>query len=356
MDSWKIFWAILIVSICVVLSMIWRKSNILFCINTGLIIFFVGGYNGTFDLNNYKLIYEAGMLRTSIYEGLYSYVAFLFHELGVTFYWFHFLMSMFSIMLIAYVVSKLADEKAYVMALMIGFSTIEYAIQFKTLCAAAIIIYAIYFWLSTKLMGWKKYVIYSMLILLGLGFHFVSAFFLLIMFGDLIKRKYLKYYIFGGIAVFMLFYSGLFDTVLMFIPELSQYVGKYRSIKTFLGTCAWQISGYATVYLINRYLCRRIGQEDKRKQLAQGIYYGSTVMLFTLPFYLLTTVAIRIIRIWSVFYYIQAAMIKEKKGHLNIYKFLMTAYSFASFILFYVILVPHTGSVVVEVLTHNMFY
>ncbi len=355
MDTFNIIFSIFLFFLCVVLSLVWRKSNVLFRINIGIIIFFVGGYSGTIDLDNYKILYETGYLKASIYEGIYSYIAYFFHELDIDFYWFHFVLSALSILIIAYVTSKLTEEKAYVMALMIGFSTIEYAIQFKTLCAAAIIIYAVYFWFSTILAGWKKYVLYSIIIVLGLGFHFISVFFLLIMLASIIKRKYLKYYIFGCIVVFMLLYSGVFDVALMFIPELAQYVGKYRSVRTFLGTCAWQISGFIVVFVINRYLQRHL-EDNKKKQLAANIYYGSAVMLLALPFYLLTTVAIRIIRIWSVFYYIEASMISEKKGCLNLYKFLMTAYSVASFILFYIILIPDTGSVVVEVLSHNMFY
>lgn len=331
-----------------------QRSKVVFIVETMLLIAMIGGYCGDIDLNFYRNYYNLEVINEDITERLYSMISIPFHRMGMTFEQYHVLLAVLSIGLIAYVVYKMSNRPAFCMSCLVGFSTIEYGIQIKAMCAAAITVYAIYFlfYASEKMLLSKRIFWYCIIIVIACGFHFVSAFFFVMPFA-LIKHfdKLKKWIVIGSVALtFSIPVLG--NLALAFNSGLITYIGKYRAPHVLVGMVLWQVSGMFIVALLYRQI-KRGG--SNRVQIAQLIYNGTWLMVAMMPFYTLTTVAIRMVRTWSVFYFILASYAPEEKGKLSTYKTLMILYGIGSFVLHYIVLQPELLALK-EILNHNIFW
>ena len=354
---------LLIIGIFIFVTMLgymFPKSKLIFVLETLAIIILVGGYDGNTDLIFYRYDYIHETTSNEFLEGVYNIIAIGFHHLGISFEIFHLVITAFAIGGIAYVVYKLSPEPAFVMSTMAGFSTFEYAPQIKAMCASSITILAIYylFKLGFNKGEKKKQFVYFSLIIIACGFHFISLFFLVLLLIPYVKREHIKYWVMACGILILVLIPTIENIAGRYITGLSIYLGNYRDIEVFLGMCAWQLSGVVLIYLIYKKLLRKTEIiEDVRKQLLIGyIYKGSIVMLLAMPFYSITTVMMRVVRTWSVFYYIMASYIETRKNVVSVLKCLVVLYSIGSLVLFYILLVSNRENILWDVLSNNIFW
>ncbi len=351
-----------VVLMIVVLGYVYPKSKVVFYLEIIMYMVIIGGYNGNLDLVFYRNRYEKGIISDTVVEGLYDYVAAFFANCGLNFDVYHFLLSAFAIIIISYVVKKMSPEPALVMSMLFGFSTIEYAVQMKNLCAAAIIIYALYYYYrerqiynaeKRKLIDYR--LIYAILVVIATGFHFLSLFFFVFLLIDFVNVKYLKYWIISIVLIAMVIYSYVENLLVILVAQLADYVGQYRSFSVIMGMIIWQWSGMIIVTLMYRYFKRKNASENLL-YMSTYIYKGSLLMMLVTPFYLVTTTVNRIIKIWQLFYFVLTSQIKSSYRKFNLLKIVMILYGLLSTIVFYFIIMKFEESVVWEVLNNNMFF
>lgn len=344
----------------IILGYIFPKSKLIFILETISIIVLVGGYNGDTDLVFYRYSYVNELSPDNFLEGIYTIVAILGHRIGMSFEIFHLVLSTLSIGGIAYVVWKLSPEPAFVMSTMAGFSTFEYAPQVKAMCASSITILAIYYLFCEEFdkADKQKRIIFVLLIIVACGFHFISVFFLSLLLIPYVNKINIKYWVGVGIAIIFVFLPLFKNVAGKYFASLNIYLENYRETKVFLGMCAWQICGVIIILGIKRTLLRKhyFKENCRKKMLANYIYKGSIVMLFTIPFYSLTTVMMRVVRTWSVFYYILASHIRTEKYKVSLLKLIIVLYSIGSLILFYIVLVRNRNNILWDVLSNNLFW
>lgn len=316
------------------------KSKMFFLIELIISSIIIGGYNGIGDIDNYMYRYDNKIVTDGIAERLFDVIAVGFKEAGFSFEMFHLIISIIALSIIGYVIYKMSNKPTLAMALFFGYSTFEYALQIKALCAASIIIYALYYfykniYLRKNVM--KKKVIYILLILIATGFHFMAPFFLMFLFINSININKMKRIIVPvtiGVAVFAKY---IVSSLSGYIPTLSSYVDMHRSSITTIAFCVWQIISLIIVKKIMISNLSIENREEDKINLDTFVYKGSWLLILIMPFYSITFVVNRIAKIWSAFFYTQASNIEIKKGKLPFNIILIIIYSVGSFILFYCI-------------------
>lgn len=330
------------------------KSRFVFALETILIIVMIGGYNGDVDLVYYRLRYKSQTTTEQLSERLYNDLAKLFSSAGVSFENFHLLVSAVSIILIAYVVIKTTKRPALVMASLVGFATVEYGIQIQALCAAGVVVISIYYlFRDDNISRRKKILWYTIGIIIACGFHFVSLFFLSFLLIPYVKSKYIKYWITGGVISVCILFPMFKLLSENYAYTLSDYIGNYRSPLLIAVMCLWHLTG---VYLITRMkkYSEKMGTYDK---ISDCIYKGSFVVCLIMPFYSLTVVASRIVRIWFVYYMIFMGNLPTTKGRVSVGEVGMIGYNIGSLVLFYIAMSWNSSiHVLEEILTYNIFW
>ena len=297
------------------------KSKMFFLIELIISSIIIGGYNGIGDIDNYMYRYDNKIVTDGIAERLFDVIAVGFKEAGFSFEMFHLIISIIALSIIGYVIYKMSNKPTLAMALFFGYSTFEYALQIKALCAASIIIYAIYI----------------LLILIATGFHFMAPFFLMFLFINSININKMKRIIVPvtiGVAVFAKY---IVSSLSGYIPTLSSYVDMHRSSIATIAFCVWQIISLIIVKKIMISNLSIENREEDKINLDTFVYKGSWLLILIMPFYSITFIVNRIVKIWSAFFYTQASNIEIKKGKLPFNIILIIIYSVGSFILFYFI-------------------
>lgn len=343
------------------LGYVFPRSKIVAIIEACTISLIVGGYNGNIDLVSYRNRYEYEFVSSSLTERVYDLTARLSHQAGISFEAFHFFISTICISIILYVALKLSPQPAFIMSLMMGFSTLEYAIQIQTLCASAFVILAIYFLCggSKKYKDKKPIVIFVFFITMATGYHFTSIFYLLLIVIPYIKKENIKYYlIFAIISIFIIIQYG--GELLLNYGAIRIYLENFRRPEVFLGMAFWHVTGTYIVFRMYKQLDRLISLDPPKYSALTGhfgeityLYKGTLLVCITILFYMVTTVATRIPRTWSFFYYIIASYIPRNKHKVSIWRMAIILYSIGSLILFYVIL---SQGLIKEILLHNIFW
>lgn len=345
--------------IVVLLGYIFSKSRIVFIVQALVYIVLIGGYNGNIDLVFYRNYYEQEFLSDSYVEGLYYYIGYFFHRCGFSFEMYHLIISAVAIIVIAYVIKKMCPQPALAMSMMFGFCTIEYALQLKNMLAGAIVIYALYYYSNKRneIATNKSYykVVYSLLIILASGFHFLSLFFLVFLLIDFVSLKYFKYWIVSTIAIIFLTFQELESFMVLFSEQLADYTYKYRSASVFIGMMIWQIACTALVTMMYHYLKKK-PEFIKYKNFFDFVYKGTFLLLLILPFYILTTTVNRVTKIWLVFCFIMTGHISSSFRKFNLIKFAMITFGLASTVFFYFILGDVSDSIFLEIITNNLFF
>lgn len=349
------------VIIITALGYIFPKSKTVFIIETLSLIIILGGYNGHIDLDNYLWGYIHGYFKQEhIIESLYNLVANIFSASGFSFESFHMILTVFSVLVMAYLAHKLTREPATVMSLMVGYSTLEYAWQLRALSAAAIISYALYYYFAKIYQRKKKpkYIItFLLLIALAAGFHFVSLFFVVFLLLDYCQNHKMQKNIVILIAATCICFPYILRYFTNYVPALADYLDRYRKVKVIFGLCAWQISGLiVTGWIYNLLSGDREILTAGEKKYNEFVYNGSILLLIVLPFYSLTSVATRIIRIWSLFYFAHSSLLPNHGPRIYKAKIAMWGYSIGSFILFHIILIGNRYDIVYDFLTNNLFW
>lgn len=313
-----------------------------------------GGYNGDVDLVYYRLRYKSQATTEQLSERLYNDLAKLFSSAGVSFETFHLLISAVSIILIAYVVIKTTKRPALVMASLVGFATVEYGIQIQALCSAAIIVFSIYYlFRDDNISRQKKILWYTIGVFIACGFHFVSLFFLSFLLIPYVKSKYIKYWIAGGVISVCILFPMFKLLSENYAYALSDYIGNYRSPLLITVMCLWHLVGVYLISRMKKYM-QKMGIYDK---ISDSIYKGSFVVCLVIPFYSLTVVASRIVRIWFVYYMIFMGNLPSKEDRISIWEVGMIAYNVGSLVLFYIVMSWDSSiHVLEEILTYNIFW
>ena len=344
--------------ILILLACMIPKSKLLFIIELLVNIIIIGGYNGVGDLDNYMYKYQNGIITEGIFEKLFDIVANFFKNAGVSFEMFHLILSIVAICIMGYVIYKLSNKPALALALFTGYSTFEYALQLKSMCAAAILLLAIYYFYKNiyqKKCSIRIKLIYILLILLATGFHFMSLFFITFLFMNSINIGKIKKIVIPLTIIITIFSQNIISMLSNYIDNLSFYVGMNRGLLTTVAFCLWQIGSLVII--------RRIMHFNKKQNVSDDIsnfdkfvYDGSWILLLIMPFYSITFVINRLLKVWSAFFYIQASNINLKRNTLSLNLFSMFAYSFGSFVLFYFILQNNSNyNVVLDIIQNNMF-
>lgn len=350
---------ILFLVILLLLAFIMPKSKLLFIIEILLNIIIIGGYNGVGDLDNYMYTYKNGIVKDELFEKLFDITAIFFKNLGLSFEMFHLILSIIAICIIGFVIYKLSSKPALALALYTGYSTFEYALQMKSMCAAAILSLAIYYFYKKiyqkKCFLYDK-IIYILLILLASGFHFMSLFFITFLFIDLINIEKIKKIVIPLAIITTIFSQNIVNILTKYIDSLSYYAGMNRGLLATTCFCLWQISSLVIVRWIMLSNIKQNASEDITS-FDNFAYKGSWILLLIMPFYSITLVINRILKVWSAFFYIQASNIKQKKNCISLNLLLMIAYSFSSFVVFYCILLNNKSyNVVLDIMQNNMFF
>lgn len=344
------------------LGYIFPKSKIIFGIELILNFLIIGGYNGTGDIDNYMYRYNNKIITEGFIEKLYDLVAILFKNAGVSFEMFHFCLSVISLSIIALVLYKLSNKPALAMALFSGYSTFEYALQIKAMCAASIIIYALYYYYKKIYLQkntMKEKIIYIVLILIATGFHFMSPVFYIFLFMDSVNIKKIKRYIIPITICVAVFSQYVVNELSKYIFNLTSYVDMHRSTIATISFCIWQI---ISLIIVKKIMISDFNKENKCEEKIKFdtfVYKGSWSLLLIMPFYSITFVVNRILKIWSAFFYVQASNITVKKGVLSLNLLFMIIYSIGSFILFYFILTNTSGknyNVILDIMQNNVFW
>lgn len=364
------------------LGYLFPRSKGVFLLEIIQLIILLGGYNGAIDLVHYKNVYTNEIMKSEMTERLYNVLSLLFHRMGFSFESYHFIITVLAIGLIAYVVNKLSKEPALSMSLIVGYCTLEYAWQLKTMIAASIVVFALYCLRKYRLeRRWKKYILYLLLILLAVQFQFSTIFFLVFLAMDYISFKEFKYGIIVAVGGIWVLLDVLLNIAAIYIPTLESYISHgYRNPILVLGYCFWHLSSTIIICWSVRTLRRKRiqqlngaqeeGQLSATKQLDQEIsqdvfiYKGNLLMLMAMPFYSVTTVADRLIRIWFLFCWTYPTELHRTGAKVSLPKSLVCLYSVASTVFFHFIISYFTrreytfmeDNLFVEAISHNIFF
>lgn len=339
-----------ILLLLILFGLIFKKSKLMFLINSITLIILTCGYNGHIDLPYYEKEYYSHFISKSPFEKVYEYLCIYFDNHNVSFETFHFWISFFSLIIILYVIYKMTDAPGYCSSLMIGFATFEYAWQIKTLTASALIVFATYIFFKDIKSKFNQ-LVFVLLIILASGFHFFAIAFLLLLALPYIKLKILK----KEIWLFILIASVFINQIMQYAYQVISALGTYMnmlSVRTFILSTFWHIASVVLCYFMVRtieiendvMILDNLVCKDHYNKIF-NIYYGAVILLSIIPFYWFTNVILRYVRVWFIFMIILSSDVKGsfEKGRKGVIKFpsiskeVFILYVEISFLLFYVL-------------------
>ncbi|MDD3204918.1 MAG: EpsG family protein [Lachnospiraceae bacterium] len=337
------------VILCMLLGFLKKKSKAVFLFEVAMLSLFTGLYNGNIDLYYYRREYVNNFISASPFDKMYEYLAIISYKLGMSFSFFHFLITLISICVFAYVIKKWSKQPALCVSLLFGFTTFEYAFQLKAMTSSAVIILAIYIYFQ-NISSKKRQIIFTFLIFIATGFHFFAIIFLILLLIPYFELRMIKSIICLFAIIGSIFIPFIMKVLQNIIPDVVVY-SRILSVKTFSLSVFWQIAGV----IICNYLLHIRGIREKKYTLKMInnliepngflIYIGSILLLVSVPFYWFTNVMLRVPRVWFVLYSILAS---NCKGSLeggaiyriripNIFKEIFITYNLFSFIAFYIL-------------------
>lgn len=360
-----IIWLVIVVSIC--LGSLYPRSKKLFYLITVLMMVLEGGYDGNVDLNIYRLSYEGAWSATSKTD-LYIFHALekACYSIGIPFQIFCLILGAISVFLIAYVVYKISDKPAFVMASITGFAMLENMAQKKTLYATAILIFALYFFFL-RMYGRPRYrvrdiVVYTLLIITATGMHYFAIIFIgFLVCGKMNDKSMLRVVVLADF-VLLFFENFLLSKLSIFFTSLTTYtdIEHVKPISTLM-YITWQVIG--TVIIIRQYKreMRNQAMEEYSMKLLHFVYLGSILMLIILPFYFVSGVTSRIFRAWFIFILISQGVFSRHNFTVNIKELPMGLYNWGSLIWFYMVMFVLTGRgamtyFITELVENNIFW
>lgn len=339
------------------LGLLFPKNKALTWIEIIAISLFYGGYNGTTDLTNYIWQYENNWMTDSPLQKLYSYMSIFFHNTGMSFDWYHLIITAVSLILILYIISKLTDQTAYVLSMISVFVYIENGWQLKTMMATCVIVMALYWFykriycceLNTVKRN-KDVIIYLVLIFIAAQFHFLSVFFILFLFIPFIKGHFTRVVVIDicGFAVV----GTLLLRVSNYLPMIGNYVSSI-SLSVFVVTSIWQALGYFILFFNNNDV--HYQTEDK---LALFVKDGTLVLMLLIPFYYYANVATRIYRVWIVFMIIYATRLFRSQFSFDKRRLFFDAYIIGSSIFWFYIIFILQGKepLIYDLINNNRYF
>lgn len=351
--------AILLIASLKVSGTIWPNSKIIFTLAVGVMIFYIGGYNGNLDFPVYQARYDNRIVSERYIENLYNIIARFFSIKGIKFEYFHMFLSTICIVIIAFVIIRLSGNKAFVITGLIGFATVEYGILLTTLCASALISLSVYFFIESRFKERKKiYVIKSIICLvLSCGFHFLSFFLFIMYFFPFMKKENIKQIILVLVVVLLVILPYLFRYIVWIAGSaVSYYLNHSTPWYVVVLMVLWQIAGVYIIHRIyNRYLVKLTNHQET--VIVETIYILSFTLLLIVPLYLYTNLVIRVIRIFFIFYFILISYVKTPYLKLSKDVIIWNLYNMASLFVFYVIIPSDLSKgVIIEILTSNIFF
>lgn len=292
--------ALLIIIILFIPGLFFQKSKGIAAFELILLILLNGLYtSNNSDLYFYRAEYNRGYISSSPFEKIYELLTVALSHLGLPFDVFHFVLTALSFFIIGWVIFKISLRPALNISMLLGFATLEFALQIKAMCASAIITLALYF-LFKKDDAWHK-VLFLVFLIIASGFHFMAILFVPLLFYKVFDNRNVRRLIIIIVIMSFLIVPGAMRIARNIIPDLNTYEAEL-SPKTVILSVLWQIAGY----ILSKYLYKwRIEDNcfsDERNNFSKAVYLGSFALLIILPFYIFTNVIMRVIRVWSVFY------------------------------------------------------
>lgn len=315
------------------------KSKFCFYTESMALAAVLGGFNGDLDLNNYRHRYELELIPFEFEQLMYSGVSSFFHRIGVSFEWYHFILTAITVFIIAICVRSLTEHYAYAMSLISTFALLETAWQLKTLTAMGMSVLALW-WHYQKIYvpdnpGAMHKAVFLMLVLAAAQFHYLALFFVLFLF---VKKKNHVFVMIKNMLLFDLIFFCFSDVVIKaaakFLYSLHRYT-QPMSIPSIMITIAWQVSAIAVVYCAQRY---------HKDEFSGWILQGTLLFLLLIPMYKYTVVATRIFRIWMIFTAIYISKLHRQGMRVSLYRILYDAYNFGSLGYWFVFINVYNGT------------
>lgn len=312
---------------------------------------FYGGYHGGIDLDNYIWQYENEWMTDWGFQKLYSAGNILFHSMGVSFEWYHMVLTGFSVLLLAIVIQKLSEEPAYVLSIVSLFVYVENGWQLKSMAAASFIVWAL-FWYFKKIFGQKRklknILLYILLIFIAMQFHYMAVFFLAFLVQPIIADHFSKIFA-VDLGLFFLLPMAL-TQMSVFAKSLTNYLTPV-SMASFGVTVLWHLVGAMIIYHADT-------QAKKRRETGKNFYLeGTKIMLLLLPFYYYANVAARLYRIWIIFMAIYISGKNKRRCYIEKDRFYFDIYIGGSYFFWFFVLFWLQGQepIIFHVLKDNLF-
>lgn len=341
--------------ILIILSIIFPKSKMIMVLDLIGHVVILGGYNGRYDISLYKNRYNSEFIMPGTFEKLYDYMAIGFRRSGISFEWFHIIVTATCLIVITIIICKITDKTTLVLGLMFGYSMIEYALQIQWLVASAIVIVSIFFFYKNiycKEPKWKDYIIFILLIIFAVEFHFAAIYFLILLAGKIIPKRYFKKICILGTLGLFLVLNGFLAFFLKYIPSLTEYIGSNRRISVFLVMTIWEIIG---IYIIEKNSNIIVKQETGYSHIVDFVKDMTWLMLFVIPIFSVSTIVDRVFHVWFIMYFCTISLYKTDY-RVNCFQLLMYLYNWLSFVAFYIIIAGYSnGLLLVEEIISNNF-
>lgn len=316
------------------------KSKILFWVEAILlfiltVLFVKGG-----DLPLYRLKFENKTYLDTAFEKTFELIGYWMNHHGGHFLSFRIVLAAVAFLLITLFVLYASPAPAFVMSLMFGFVTYEYAWQLQQLTCDAVVLWAIYFYLAFPKNRYRE-IIYIAMILFAEGFHLSALLWLPVLLLSFMDQKKIPWLIIAGVL-------GIFFAISFMMPifmELSPGLQAYQNLlsgKTVFCMIAWQ---FVTVYFTwsaRKYLLYSdISLRERDRNYIDGIFYVSICLMIIIPFYMYATTVNRLVRLFFIFMLIQISFIpKLRLSSERVSRLMAIAYVEVSYVLFFVLFTP----------------
>lgn len=327
------------------------KSKICFYTESAALAIVLGGFNGELDLNNYRHRYELELMPFEWEQIMYSGISTFFHRIGVNFEWYHFILTVITVLVIAVCVRSLTEHSAYAMSLISTFALLETAWQLKTLTAMGMSVIALwwhYHKIYLKDHPARTYkAIFLVMVFIASQFHYLALFFVLFLF---VKKRNSVFFMIKNmlvldIAVFCLSDVGI-RVASRFFYSLHRYT-QPMSLPSIMITVVWQIFAIAIVYC---------AQKNHNDAFGSWILQGTLLFMLLIPMYKYTVVATRIFRIWMIFIAVYMSRLQKHGVRVSLYRILYDAYNIGSLMYWFVFVNVYNGmeSSIRYLLTNNV--
>ncbi|MCQ2015584.1 EpsG family protein [Clostridium butyricum] len=357
MSIYVIFTYICIISL-ILLGIVYKHSKILFLIQSiFMMVLVVFNYWSADYINNYN-IYLSASENDPIINNFYGMFGCMFKRVGIEFYYFNFILSGISMLLILIYIYRKSINSNFVLSLMWLYPFCNYVIQKKWLVAFAISLYAMnYLYTNNK----KNSATYLILIILAAQFHPAAYFYLLFYFIDYISDKYKKYIIYVMVLVGMIFVEFIPKIIRLFFSDtkVNLYFMELAS-KSSISKFIFWIFTHITIYMIVVYIKKTISIDNIYSKEVQRIYKINLSALVVIPLYYFDPVFFRIYSLIILLDYIHIANLLPK---INIYyrkQFVYFLYiilcSIYLFIIFFVVTGLGFDILVTDIIENNYFF